>query len=77
MKRYQYQRSGERPLTSTWTEWAHAASAVVSPEKIIDFIASSAAISHRTGTGRGSRIGPRRVHSTTPSGDGYPDATPK
>ena len=70
MKRYQYQRSGKRPLTSTWTEWAHAGSALVCPEEIIDFMASSVAISQRTGTARGSSAPIDRVHSTMPSGDG-------
>src|SRR5207247_1778374 len=34
VKRYQSQRSGSRPCTSTRAEWAHAGSAVVSPEKM-------------------------------------------
>ncbi|OGA39525.1 MAG: hypothetical protein A3G28_03075 [Betaproteobacteria bacterium RIFCSPLOWO2_12_FULL_68_19] len=67
--RYQYQRSGSSPRTSTCAECAHAGSAVVVPEKTMDFMASSSATSQRSVVAMGSTP-VRRVHSTMPSGDG-------
>src|SRR6266850_4277683 len=76
VKRYQYQRSGASPGTSTCTAWAHSASALVTPEKIMDFIASSAASSQRTGTATGSRSPTSRVQRTTLPGEGLHEAAP-
>jgi hypothetical protein len=70
MKRYQYQRSGASPFASTWIECPQSGSASVSPERTMDRIESSLAISQRTRTASRSSSAASRVHSTTPSGDG-------
>ena len=81
--RYQYQRSGASPCTSTWTECASAGAAVAVPRRTTLRMPSSSATSHRTPTGIGgippsgsSGRGASRVHSTTPVGSGSPLATP-
>ena len=48
VNRYQYQRSGSSPSTSTWTECAHSGCASASPERSTALKASSAASSHFT-----------------------------
>src|SRR5690606_24864249 len=65
------------------TEWPMAGSATVSPEATTSAKASSAATSQRTGSGwagtppsAASGSLTRRVHSTTESGRGPPEATP-
>jgi len=77
MKRYQYQRSGSRPSTSTCTECAQAGKASAVPAATMRRMASSAATSQRTGTSvvpsppsYCSRSPISRVHSVTPRGQG-------
>jgi hypothetical protein len=82
-KRKKYSRSGARPSASTWTLCASSGVAMEVPWRSGRRKRSSAAISHWTGTLRAgmppagsSGFGASRVHSTTPSGVGSPDATP-
>ena len=82
-KRYQYQRSGSRPSTSTCTEWLNCGVAMLVPWRSTLRMPSSVAISQATSIGSGARpppgssgVGANRVHSTMPRGVGSPEATP-
>jgi hypothetical protein len=83
IKRYQYHRPGSNPRASTWTECPDLGDATAEPRSAIFFIRSSAAISHLTVNACGgmppplSGSGASRVHNTTPSGSGSPEATPR
>lgn len=75
-KRYQYQRSGRRPSGSACTLWAVSGSARSVPRATTVLKASSSASSHCTDTAFGSASPISRVHSTTRSARGLPEATP-
>ena len=72
-----------RPLTSTLTVWSEAAFEVVAPLATIFVKALSSATSQLTAVsgplpepGTASGVGVIRVHSSTPSGSGSPEAMP-
>jgi len=83
MKRYQYQRAGSRPVTSTWTLCASAGWAVAAPLAAMRVKAWSCATSQRTFIATGAvdaafnGSARMRVHRTTESGSGEPEATPR
>src|SRR5690242_6329763 len=83
VKRNQWSVAGASPVASSLTVWSRPASVVTAPDRTTSVNASSSATSHRTVT-RGPRpdpgsacsVGVTRVHSTTASGSGSPEATP-
>lgn len=62
--------------TTTWSEWASAASAVAAPRTTTSLNPSSVATSYPTSTASGSPSPLRRVQRTTEPSSGSPDATP-
>ena len=83
MKRYQYQRPGARPFTSTCTLWASSGPATAVPFAAMLRKASSCATSQRSVIATGgvdsalSGSLRMRVHRMTESGSGEPEATPR
>lgn len=83
MKRYQYQRPGSRPVTSTCTLCASSGAASAVPLAAMLRKASSCATSQRTEKASGGMAAAlngsyrMRVHSTTAVGSGEPEATPR
>ena len=83
LKRYQYQRSGSRPWSSTWRLWPSSGRAIAMPFRTTRAIFSSLATCHSTATGSAGMpppwngSGASRVQITKPSGIGSPDATPR
>src|SRR5688572_15250995 len=77
-KRYQWAVAGARPVASTCTVWSTSALVVVVPLPTMDASPGSVAISHSTSTGPLVVVeaGETRVHSTTRSASGSPEATP-
>ena len=78
VKRYQQTTSAPRPSTSTCTVWSVVALVVSVPDATIEPApnAGSSATSQSTAMPAPAAAGSMRVHSTTPSPLGSPDATP-
>lgn len=81
--RYQYVVAGESPRASTFTVWSRSGPVPALPLRTIRRKPASAATSQRTVTagptpepGVAAAVGLTRVHRTTASGSGSPEATP-